>query len=127
MASSSRNTCAFGHVAKGAVSVVVVQRVAIIVRDVNIFEAVVIVIPDRDTHATAVLRHSREAGLFGHIRERAVGVLMIQTIPEFVIGLVWRFAFGQGIVDLCAVNKKDVQTAVVVIVEERNTSPHCLD
>src|SRR5258707_4080941 len=51
-----------GHVRKGAVAVVVIQRVAVHARDKNVFAAVVVVIGDSDSN---VVTGAGESGLFG--------------------------------------------------------------
>ena len=65
-----------------AVAVVVVERVAAVVGDVEVLEAVVVVVADRDAHAVAVLRHAGEAGLLRDVGEGAVGVLVVEAVPE---------------------------------------------
>ena len=104
-----------------------VERVAAVAGDVDIFEAVVVVVADRHAHAVVVLRHSGEAGLFRDIGERAVGVLVIEPVPELAVGLVGQFAIRHGIVDLGAVGEEDVQPSVVVVVEQSDAASHGLD
>ena len=103
-----------------------VERVAAVAGYVDIFEAVVVVVADCHAHAVVVLWHSGEAGLFRHIGKRAIGVLMIEPVPELAVGLVGQFAVRHRIVDLSAVGEEDVQPSVVVVIEQRDAAAHGL-
>ena len=116
-----------GDVGERAVPVVAIERVAAVARDVEIREAVVVVVSHRDAHAVMVLWHSGETGLLRHVDERAIVVLPVQPVPESAVGLVGRFAVRHGIVDLRAVREEHVQTAVVVVVQQRHAAPHGLN
>src|SRR4029077_14389076 len=125
--SATTNTCAFSDISEGTVSVVVIQRVPVVIRDVNVFESVVVVIADRHAHSVTILRHAGESRFFGHIGEGAIGILVIQTIPELAIGLIGGLTFGHGVIDLCAIDKENVQPSIVVVIQERDASAHGLD
>src|SRR5438128_1897284 len=47
-----------GYVRKSSVSIVVVKRVVAITRDIEIFEAIIVVVPDCHTHSVGVALHS---------------------------------------------------------------------
>src|SRR4029077_10312847 len=91
------------HVSEGPVAVVVIQRVAAVARDVEILEAVVVVVADGDAHAVEVLRHAGDPGPLGDVDKRAVAGLVIETVPELRVCLVRPFALGHRIVDAGAV------------------------
>ena len=93
-----------------------VERVPSIACHVDVFETIIVVVTHRHTHRIVALRHPSEAGFFRHIRECAVGVLMIKPVPKPAIGLVRKLAVRHRIVDLRAVGEEDVQPPIVVIV-----------
>ena len=62
----------FRHVDERAVPVVTIERVSAVVGDVDVCEAVVVVVADRDAHAVVVLRHAGETGLLRHVGKRAL-------------------------------------------------------
>ena len=125
---ASRDTPArLGHVGERAVAVVVIQRVAAVIRHVEIFEAVVVVVAHRDAHAVLVLRHAGESRLLRDIDERAVRSLVVQPVPECRVGLVRQLARGHRVVEPGAVRQEDVQPAVVVVVQQRHAAAHRLD
>src|SRR5882762_3417993 len=117
----------FRDVGERAISVVVVQRVAAVVGHVDIFEAVVVIVAHGDAHSVVVLRHSGEARLFRDVGKRAVGVLVIEPVRELPVGLVGELAVRHGIVDLCAIDKEDVEPSIVVVIQQCYAASHGLD
>ena len=101
-----------------------VERIAAVAGHVNIFKAVVVKVSYCHAHPVVILWHSGEAGLFGYIGEGAVGILVIQAIPELAVGLIGQFTVRHRVVDLSAIGEEDVQTAVVVVVKYRHATPH---
>ncbi len=81
------------------ISVVMVENVATEAGDVDIIETVIVVIAHSHAHRVVALRRSAEASPFGHIRECAVGILVIQAVPEFLVRLVRKLALGHWVVD----------------------------
>src|SRR5258708_4527464 len=122
--SAGSNSGLLRYIGEGSVSVVVVEGVAAVAGHVNILEAVIVIIAYGYAHCVVVLRHSGESGLFRHIRECAVGVLVIEPVPEPAIRLIRQFAIRHGIVDLRAVREEDIEPSVVVIIKERYPSSH---
>src|SRR5260221_257785 len=118
------DACQLRYFGERPVSVVVVERVAAVAGHVNILEAVIVIIAYGYAHCVVVLRHSGESGLFRHIRECAVGVLVIEPVPEPAIRLIRQFAIRHGIVDLRAVREEDIEPSIVVIVQEGYSSSH---
>src|SRR5260370_30732392 len=78
-------------------------------------EAVVIVVGPGDSHAVA---DALQSGLLGHIFKRAVLFLVEEAIPIFRPGFLGNTAFGRWIGERSAIHKKNVETAVVVVVKE---------
>ena len=117
----ARNSSFVGHIFEFAVAQVVIERVAAVAGDVNILEAIVIVIGDGDAHAPAF---AREAGGFRDVGELYVGgsgasVLMIerdQRVAAIAVALHGR-----------AVDGDDVEFAVVIAVDKADASAHRLD
>src|SRR5216683_2966269 len=94
-------------VGEGAVAVVVVEDVFAVVRDVEIFPAVVVVVAD----AYALARPGvSQAGFCGDVGESAVMVVAIEVAR-------WGFPWREGI-KRRAVHDKNVGPAVVVIVKD---------
>ena len=101
-----------------------VERVTAKAGYVDIFEAVVVVVAHGHPHIVVVLRHPGEAGLFRDIGKRAIGILMIEPIPELAVGLVRQLVIRHGIVDLGAIREEDIEAAVVVVIEESYAAAH---
>ena len=93
---STGDACVFGDVCECTVSIVVIERIPVVVRDVNILKSVIVVISDGHTHPIVILRHPGEARFFRHVGEGTIGILVIKAIPEFAIGFVRRLMFGHG-------------------------------
>ena len=90
--------------------VVVIQAVFAEVRDVEIGPAIVIVIADGDAEAPAFVG---DAGLFGHIGERAVVVVVEERGVRGGGFAALRFEGG-------AVDQIDVEPAIVIVIEKRD-------
>jgi len=106
--SASDNSGAFRYVGERAVPIVMVEHVPSIACHVDVFETIIVVVTHRHTHRIVVLRRPSEAGFFRHVRECAIGVLMIKPVPKPAIGLVRKLAVRHRIVDLRAVGEEDV-------------------
>src|SRR5260370_2426165 len=65
----------FGDVSKGAVAIVVIKDGSAVTRDVNVWEAVVVVVAHGNT--LAVMSLSSEAGFFGYVRKCAITFIVI--------------------------------------------------
>ena len=107
--------------------VVVVEGVAVVVGDVEVGEAVVVVVADRRPHAVAVLRHPREARLLRDVGERAVGASGGRGGSRSEGPTCRAASRGHGILEPRAVREEDVQPPVLVVVEEGDASAHGLD
>ncbi len=84
---------AHSDIGEGAVAVVVVQVIAAVARDVQVFEAVVVVVADSHAHAVA---HALQPGLLGHVLEGAVLALVVEPVPVFGRLLLRDCALGVG-------------------------------
>ena len=104
-----------------------VEGVAAVAGDVEVGEAVVVVVADRHPHAVAVLRHPGEARLLRDVGEGAVRLLVEEAVPEAGVRLVGPLPRGHGILEPRAVREEDVQPAVLVVVEEGDASAHGLE
>jgi hypothetical protein len=74
----SRNAGFFGYIGESAVSVVVIEDVAAILSDIDIGEAVAIVIADSDSLTIASTQYS---GLLANVGECSVAVVAIKRVP----------------------------------------------
>ena len=113
-----------GDVGEGAVAVVVVEMVAAVAGDVEVFVAVVVVISDRYSHVVA---YALQAGLLGDIFEGAAGFLMEEAVPILWAGLLRNGAERGWIGERRSVGEEDVETSVVVVVEESDAGAHGFD
>src|SRR5262249_16003551 len=100
----------FGYIVERPIAVVVVQDAAAILRDVQIGEAVSVVIPYSGAHAVATPENS---SLLRHVSERAVAVVAIKRVAKRRLWIVE--------IALAAVDQVDVHPTVVVIIEESAT------
>ena len=100
----------FGDVGEGAIAVVAIENAAAVLRDVEIGEAIGVVVADRDTHAVASTGHP---GFFRHIGEGAVAVVVVEGIAE-------RTGRREDVA-LPAVDQVDVHPSIVVVIEDRAT------
>ena len=98
-----------------------VELVAAVRGDVKIFEAVIIVIADRDAHAVT---NTLQAGFFGHVFESAIGFLVVKAIPVTRAGLLRDSALGSRVLEGRAIHQENVEAAVVVVVEKRDAATH---
>src|SRR5204863_4042479 len=96
----------FGHVGEGPLAVVVIQNVPAVVGDVKIVVTVVVIVADADSHAPAGVIETRARG---HIRERAVAVVAIESRGRAVPAL--------PVLEGRAVQQEKVGKAVVVIID----------
>src|SRR6266853_985360 len=96
----------FADISERAVAVVVVQNIFSVVSDVQIFEAVVVVIADAHPLAPAGVS---QPSFFGDIGERAV-VIVVVEVARRRFGSWQRFQF-------CAIHDENIRPAVMVIIK----------
>ncbi len=112
----SRHAGLFGHVGEGAVTVVVVEDVVAKIGDEQIVETVIIVI----AHAAALPpAGARQAGLFGDVGKGAVAIVAKQ--------IAGGMAIPQGWIEAGSVHQKNVEPAIVVVVEQRHAAAHLFE
>jgi len=116
----------FGYVFKLAVAQVVIERVAAVAGDVNILQAVVVVIGYGHAHAPAFVSQSRGAGDVGEvdfvilkISILRVAILMIERDHQIAARAI---ALHCGTVD-----RDDVELAVVVAIDQPDAAAHRFD
>ncbi len=97
------------HVREGSVAVVPVEGVLPEAGAEEIFEAVVVVVPDADSGSPT---HGTQAGLFRDIGERPVTIVLVEAV-----GRARRSAVEAG-----AREQEDIHPAVVVVVDERTAA-----
>src|SRR5262249_1193474 len=108
--------CLFGHIIKAAVPLVSIQHVLSVIGYEEVVFAVVIKITDTSPVAPSA---SCDTGLDGNIRESAIPVILIEMIGRL---LAWRKALKRG-----SVHHEQVKEAIVVEIEQRNTTPHTFE
>ena len=102
------------HIREGAIAVVVVKRIAVNAGDEDVFVPVVVVITDGDTH---VIADTSQSGLLGDVREVPLAVVLKKAVRVFRRGLLERL-------NVRPVGEKDIQLAVVVVVEHGHATDH---
>src|ERR1700722_13954896 len=83
----------------------------------DVRSTIVVVVPDGYAHAVA---RPRDSGALGYIGERAVVIVVIETVP-----VSRRFLLQGG--NRRSVDQINIQPAVAVIVEQCNSCDHCFD
>ena len=106
-----------GNIGKGAVAVVMVQAVTAIASHIQVLKAIVIVVGYGDAHAIANPLQTR---LLGDVLKGSIRLLMIQAIPVFGAGLPRNESFRCGIGERRTIREEDIQTAVIIAIEERH-------
>ena len=116
-----------GDVGERAVSLVAIEPVAAIAGDVEIREAVVVVVADRHAHPVDAVCGAAETGLLRHVDEGAVTLLPVQAVPEPRVRLVGPLPRRLRVVDPRAVREEQIEPAVVVDVEHGHAAAHGLE
>src|SRR5947209_18480927 len=98
-----------------------VELVAAVRGNVEIFKAVVVIIADGDAHAVA---EALQTSFLGHVFEGAIGFLVEEAVPGGWTGLLGDGALRLGILGGGAVNRENVEAAVVGLITEGNAASH---
>ena len=124
---AARHACFFGDIGKGSVAIVVVQDIFSIARHEEVSKTIVIIVSDCHTHAVIARTCSRQACGFGDVGEAAVLVLAVEPVPIAGVGAIEFLRELHGTCQMAAVDQKDVEQAVVIVVEQGHTPGHGLD
>ena len=119
----ARSLC---HIIEPSVTVVVIERVCVVTRYVEIRETVIVIVAHRDTHAISTARHSADIGRSRHVGERSVVTVAVETICE-AVGLAYVGLGRHRRRHLRAVRKEEIEPAVIVVVQHRHAAAHRLD
>src|SRR5271154_447728 len=122
---SAESACAHaglvGYILKLAVAQIVIERVAAVAGNVNILQAVVVVIGDSHAHAPALARETgglRDVGKFKIVTLR-IGILMIERDHQVTTLAIARHRRS--------VHGDDVEFAIVVAVDQTYAAAHGFD
>src|SRR4051794_5044478 len=96
-----------GYIRESAVAIIVVQNAAAILRDVEVRNAIAIIVTNGHAHSVAT---TRDARLFSDVGESSVAIIVIQCIAQ-------RACWGIE-VTWAAIDQVNVHPSVVVIIEE---------
>ena len=107
-------TSFFSDIREGAVSVVVIQSVAINAGNEDVLKTIVIVVADCDTDVIAC---SGQPRFLGNVGKMPPPVVFKKTVRVFRRCLVERL-------DICSVCEEDVELAVIVVVKDRDSPGH---
>src|SRR2546421_12312711 len=80
-----------------------------------------------DTATTEIYTLSLHDALpifFRDVLERSVALLAIQPIPILRAGLLRNPSFGGRVAERRAIHKKEIQAAVIIVVEQRSPAAH---
>src|ERR1700722_14502317 len=119
--SAAANARLVGDVSKSAVANVVVELVATVRGPIQIFEAVVIVVTDGDSHSVS---HTLKPGFFRHIFERSICFLMKKTVPIFWTGFLRNRSLECRVCDRRTIDKENVEASIIIIVKESDSAAH---
>ena len=125
--SVSRDPCTGRDVGERAVSLVAIEPVAAIAGDVEIREAVVVVVADRRAHPIDAVGGAAETGFLCLVHEGAVALLPVQAVPESRLRFVGSLSRRLRIVNPRPVREEQIQAAVVVDVEHGHAAAHGLE
>ncbi len=109
------NAGLFRHVGECAVAIVVIQDVVSPVSDEQIVVAIVVVVADAASLSPA---RTSQACFLCDVGERAVTIVVKQVAGGMAIRLSRRKA--------CSIHQKNVEPAIVVVIEQGNTAAHFL-
>ncbi len=104
------------HVFEFAIAKVVIECVAAVPGDINIGQAVVVIVGDSDSHAPAL---ASQSGGLGDVGEFEAGVLMIERDQEVAAVL--------EMVNRRTIHRDNVEFAVVITINEPNPTAHGFD
>ena len=115
------------HVRERAIAIVVIEDVVAVTRDVDIREAVIVVVAGGNPHAVVPVAGAVEARSLRHIREAAIRVLAIQTVPVGRLSARKSSRKFYRVVETPAVDEENVEQPVVVVIEEGHSATHGFD
>ena len=115
--STARDSGLFRDIFEFAVAQIVVEDVAAITSYVNVRKTIVVVVGNGNSHSPAL---TRESGLLGDVGELEICVLMIEG--DHRVAALFPVA-----IHVRAVDGDDVEFAVVVAIDQTDSSAHRLD
>ena len=104
-----------------------IEGVFPIVRDVQIRIPIIVVIAYGYAHSVVSISGIRQPRCLCDISETAVGILPVKTIPILRFVTVEQFRSPHGIRKATAVHEKNIEQAVVVVVEKGDAASHGFD
>jgi hypothetical protein len=105
-----------GDIGERAVAAIVVQHVRPEARDVQIDPAIVVVVAGAGTHSVPALA---DTGATGHVLERSIAAVVKQAML--------RLPGDRWIGDRSTIDEKEIDPAIVVVVEKQTSRPHRFD
>src|SRR5579862_1153614 len=122
--SGAGDACTSRYIGERPIAVIVIQSAVAIAGNEQVFVAIIVVVAHGNASRVAA---SGESSLLSHVFKRAVRFLMIESVPVCGAILLGNGTLGHGIVNASAVGKKDVETAVIIIVKHGDAGPHCFE
>src|SRR6185437_16202245 len=120
---AARHSGFVGDICESTIAIVVVKMVAAVARDEQIFKPIIVVIANGHPHSVSGTLESR---FFGHVFKCTVGFLVVQAVPILRPCLLRDESIRGRIINFSAVHNEEIKPAIVVIVEECDSSPHSL-
>src|SRR3984957_864010 len=125
---SARRSARFcRNIREGAVTIIVVEDVLPEVRYVNIRKAVVVVVPDSNSHSVIGISRVLQTGLHGDVSERAVFVLTVKTVPVCRVVPFEMSRAAKRVRHAACIHQKNIEQAVIVVIEKGHAAGHGLN
>ena len=106
-----------------SVAIVVIKRTASVSGYIEVFESVVIVVANRDPGGIA---ESGKARMLRDIFEGSIRFLVIEPVPVLRSVFLGNRALRSRIVEPRAIGEKDIQAAIVIVIEQGHARSHRL-
>ena len=104
-----------------------IENIFSVAGDVQIGEAVVVVIADGHSHAVVAVSGIGQAGFFRDVGETAVFVLPVEAVPVARILAIEILRQPHGTGYASAIYQKNIEQSVVVVIEQCDSAGHGLD
>src|ERR1700674_1112755 len=124
---SARHAGFGGYIRKRSISVVVIQNVFAVAGHIQIRIPIVVVVADRHSHPVIPIPRAGQSRRLGYVQKAPVAVLAIQAVPVARIAPLEVFWNMQALGDPPAVDEKNIQQSIIVVVEQCNAARHGLN
>ena len=124
---SASDACFCRNISERSVAIIVVQDILPIIRDKQVGIAIVVVVAYGHRYSIIAIARIGQPGGLRDVCKASVAILAVQPIPVARIAALKILRNVQVLSDSSTVHEKNIQEAVVVVVEQRNPARHRLD